>query len=81
VPKDRRTQSSDASPSTGDADGEPRPVAFLRRYTVFNVAQCDGLPDHCYGAPAPLPEREIVPEAEALARATLADIRHGGADA
>jgi len=79
IPKDRRTP-SDASSSTGEG-GEPQAVAFLRRYTVFNVAQCDGLPDHCHNAPLPLPEREIVPEAEALARATLADIRHGGGEA
>ncbi|VIO72700.1 DNA primase TraC [Bradyrhizobium ivorense] len=78
VPKDRRTQSQgNASSALGEAS-EPQAVAFLRRYTVFNIAQCDGLPDHCHGAPSPLPEREIMPEAEALARATLADIRHGG---
>ncbi|WP_315833504.1 ArdC family protein [Bradyrhizobium prioriisuperbiae] len=63
----------------GEGDAQERqPVPFLRRYTVFNVAQCEGLPATC-GVPAPsLPDREIVPEAEALARATLADIRHGG---
>lgn len=60
---------------------EEASVPFLRRYTVFNVGQCDGLPEHGHGAHAPLPEREIVPEAEALARATLADIRHGGVEA
>lgn len=56
-------------------------VPFLRRYTVFNVDQCDGLPDHCLAPPPALPEREIVPRAEALATATLADIRIGGAQA
>jgi antirestriction protein ArdC len=61
------------------ADGaEPEKVPFLRRYTVFNVAQCDGLPEHCLARSEPLPERAIVPEAEALANATLADIRIGG---
>lgn len=53
-------------------------IPFLRRYTLFNVAQCEGLPDQ-YLADAPeLPEWQIVTEAEALARASLADIRHGG---
>lgn len=81
VPKNGRTPSQDDPPPAPIPTGGPEAVAFLRRYTVFNVAQCDGLPDHCHGAPQPLPEREIVPEAEALARATLADIRHGGAEA
>ncbi|QOZ26664.1 ArdC family protein [Bradyrhizobium sp. CCBAU 51753] len=81
VPRDRRTQSQDDLPSTPDQVSGPETVAFLRRYTVFNLAQCDGLPDHCQGPPSALPEREIAPEAEALAGATLADIRHGGAEA
>jgi antirestriction protein ArdC len=81
VPKDRQAQSQGDLSSTPNEASEAQTVAFLRRYTVFNVAQCDGLPDHCCNAPSPLPEREIVPEAEALTRATLADIRHGGAEA
>jgi antirestriction protein ArdC len=48
---------------------------------VFNVAQCDNLPDHCIASAPALPEREMVPQAEALATATLADIRTGGAHA
>lgn len=47
------------------ASGETaRAIPFLKRFTVFNLAQCDGLsPDAVKGAvdPAPLPEREIVP--------------------
>ncbi len=27
---------------------EPEAVPFLKRFTVFNVAQCDGLPDHVF---------------------------------
>ncbi|MCC8977273.1 ArdC family protein [Bradyrhizobium acaciae] len=81
VPKERRTKSQ-FDPSSAPGEGvEPQAVAFLRRYTVFNIAQCDGLPDHCHDQASALPEREIVPEAEALARATLADIRHGGDEA
>ena len=57
---------------------EPEAVPFLKRFTVFNVAQCDGLPDHLFaGAPA-LPERDLVPHAEALIEATKADFRIGG---
>ena len=53
-------------------------IPFLKRYRVFNIAQCDGLPEDLYRQDAPLPEREIVPQAEALAQATGADIRIGG---
>lgn len=56
---------------------EPAAVPFLKRFTVFNIAQCDGL-ERLQGEPAPLPEREIVPHAEALIAATSADIRIGG---
>lgn len=63
------------------ATSEEASIPFLRRYTVFNVDQCDNLPDHCRVPQRDLPEREIVPEAERLATATLADIRIGGAEA
>ncbi len=57
---------------------EPDVVPFLKRFTVFNVAQCDGLPDH-FSAGTPLvPERELTPLAEALIAATSADFRIGG---
>jgi antirestriction protein ArdC len=69
------------SSSHGGRNDEGEAVPFLRRYTVFNVAQCDNLPDHCLAFAQALPEREIVPQAEALAAATLADIRTGGAHA
>lgn len=56
----------------------PRAVPFLKRYTVFNVAQCDGLPDRVTAGEAPRPVCETIPEAEALIAATGADIRIGG---
>lgn len=56
---------------------EPEAVPFLKRFTVFNVAQCDGL-DSLQGEPEPLPERKIIPHAEALIAATGADVRTGG---
>jgi antirestriction protein ArdC len=83
IPK--RDQTSGAGggepPSQEKQASEDEAVPFLRRYTVFNVAQCDNLPDHCLTLAPALPEREIVPQAEALASATLADIRIGGAHA
>lgn len=58
--------------------GEPDVVPFLKRFTVFNAAQCDGLPEHVLGAAPVTPEREIMPLAEATIAATGADFRIGG---
>jgi len=57
---------------------DARSVPFLKRYTVFNVAQCEGLRPGLAQDPAPLPARELIPHAEALIKATGADIRIGG---
>jgi antirestriction protein ArdC len=59
-------------------DEDARAVPFLKRFTVFNVAQCEGLRPGLAVDPAPLPEREIVPVAEALIAASQADFRVGG---
>lgn len=56
-------------------------IPFLRRYTVFNLDQCEHLPDHLTAEALPARECEIVPQAQALAAATLADIRIGGSEA
>ncbi len=65
----------------GQAGEEPEAVSFLKRFTVFNVAQCDGLPESAsVGAPVS-PDRDIIPEAEALIAATKADFRIGGREA
>jgi len=60
---------------------DARAVPFLKRFTVFNVAQCEGLRPGLAADPAPLPEREIIPHAEALIEACRADFRIGGAKA
>ena len=57
---------------------EPRGIPFLKRFTVFNIDQCAGLPD---GIAAPQPAVDtslILPQLEELIRATGADIRIGG---
>jgi antirestriction protein ArdC len=59
-------------------DEDARAVPFLKRFTVFNVAQCEGLRPGLACDPAPLPEREIVPVAEALIAASGVDLRIGG---
>jgi antirestriction protein ArdC len=60
---------------TGD---EPNAIAFLKRYTVFNAEQCDGLPKGLIAPSVAKSERQIVLEAEALIAATGADFRIGG---
>lgn len=63
------------------AEGEPRSIPFLKRFVVFNAAQCDGLPERLTAEPTPLPAREQHEGAEALIAATGADFRIGGARA
>ncbi|WP_441254208.1 ArdC family protein [Bradyrhizobium sp. 613_E4_N2_2] len=79
VPK--RAQDSARRGKEGQAEEGEASIPFLRRYTVFNLDQCDQLPADLSLASPELPERQLVPQAEALAKATLADIRIGGADA
>jgi len=61
-----------------DSGEEARSVAFLKRFTVFNVAQCEGLRAGLADDPTPLPEREIVPLAEEVIAASGVDFRIGG---
>lgn len=70
TPKDEAERAARA----GEAPGV---IPFLKRFTVFNLAQCEGLDGLC-AAPAPPPEREIVPHVENLVAATGADVRIGG---
>ena len=57
---------------------EAKAIPFLKRFTAFNVAQCDGLPERLMAISPALPERETIPVAEALIVATGADFRIGG---
>lgn len=59
-----------------DRNGDPRRIPFLKAYTVFNVAQCDGLPARV--APALRTENERLADVEAYVSAIGADIREGG---
>ncbi|WP_343517812.1 zincin-like metallopeptidase domain-containing protein [Sphingomonas sp.] len=60
---------------------EAKAIPFLKRFTVFNVAQCEGLRPGLAPEPVPLPEREIVPVAEAVIEASGVDFRIGGSRA
>ena len=53
-------------------------ISFLKRFTVFNTDQYDGLPEGVAKAASPPSPRMIEPEAERLT-ATAADFRIGGA--
>lgn len=53
-------------------------IPFLKRFTVFNIEQCEGLPDEV-AASAPLPVASpIEPRVEALIKATGIDFHIGG---
>lgn len=55
-----------------------RAIPFLKRFTVFNAAQCENLPaDIAIEAP-PAPQRLIEPKVEALIKATRIEFRIGG---
>jgi len=71
VPKDERK-------AAADNGRDEKSVMFLKKYCVFNVDQCDGLPVDLYNVPAVLPECEQIPIAETLIQATGADFRIGG---
>lgn len=66
------------TPVPDGTDRDRREVAFLKRFTLFNVAQCDGLSGATVSEPEPLPVREIVPVAEAVIAASGVDFRIGG---
>ena len=54
-------------------------VPFMKAYTVFNVEQIEGLPQHYYAAVEnPLPLTARIAKAEGLIASTKAEIRHGG---
>jgi antirestriction protein ArdC len=61
----------------GQEGDEPSTIAFLKRYTMFNAEQCEGLPNDLFVAREPLPECETIQQAEALIAATGADFRIG----
>lgn len=60
---------------------DPNVIPFLKRFTVFNIEQCEGLPSHIVSKPAPSADTEKFPAAETLIAATGAAIREGGGEA
>nr|WP_066585705.1 zincin-like metallopeptidase domain-containing protein [Sphingomonas pruni] len=58
--------------------GDARVVPFLKRFTVFNVAQCEGLPDRYAATPPPLPPQALIPAAEEVIAGSGVGFRIGG---
>jgi len=71
----RRRESVNGRARDGD---EARGIHFLKRFTVFNTEQCEGLPEGVAPGPSPLPENLILPQVEELIGASGADFRIGG---
>jgi antirestriction protein ArdC len=71
VPDDERQRAHDE----GEA---PRAIPFLKRFTVFNVEQCESLPADIAVSAPPVATHLILPQVEELIRATRADVRIGG---
>ena len=64
-----------------DAEGQEidREVPFLKGYTVFNVEQIEGLPEHYYAKSEPrFTNVQRIEHADAFFAATQADIRYRG---
>jgi antirestriction protein ArdC len=62
-----------------ERDGDlPGAIPFLKRFTVFNCQQCENLPEALTVAPTPVRTDLILPEVDALIRATGIDFRIGG---
>ncbi|WP_027571481.1 ArdC family protein [Bradyrhizobium sp. WSM1743] len=71
IPEDERRRTAE----TGE---EPGTIPFLKRFTVFNIEQCDGLPEDVARSVVPPPAGQIEPQAESLIAAIGADFRIGG---
>jgi antirestriction protein ArdC len=77
---DRFTPEKERERAARDGD-QPGVIPFLKRFTVFNTDQCEGLPEPISSVTPPPPPGLIEPQVEALIAATGADFRIGGARA
>ncbi|MCK1449650.1 DUF1738 domain-containing protein [Bradyrhizobium sp. 35] len=71
VPDDEKKRARE----TGE---EAATIPFLKRFTVFNAAQCEGLPEDVAIVAPPPPPDLIEPRVEALIQATGVNFRIGG---
>jgi antirestriction protein ArdC len=68
IPDDERRRAAEAGE-------EPSVIPFLKRFSVFNTDQCDGLSEKVAVSVVAPPPDQIEPQAEALIVATGADFR------
>jgi antirestriction protein ArdC len=71
VPDDEKRRARE----TGE---EAQAIPFMKRFTVFNSAQCENLPDDIAAAAPPPNPGLVEPRVEALIKATGIDFRIGG---
>lgn len=71
VPNDEKRRAAE----TGE---EALSIPFLKRFTVFNADQCDGLPSEIAATAPPRQQGLIEPAVEALIKATGIEFRIGG---
>ena len=71
TPEDEKRRAQEAGEEAGS-------IPFLKRFTVFNAAQCEGLPEDIAVEAPPPPPGMIEPRVEALIEATGIDFRIGG---
>jgi antirestriction protein ArdC len=69
---------SDEKRRAAEAGEEAQAVPFLKRFTVFNSDQCEGLPPEIATTAAPPPPGMIEPKVEALIKASGIAFRIGG---
>jgi antirestriction protein ArdC len=69
---------SDEKRRAAEAGEEAQAIPFLKRFTVFNSDQCDGLPPEIAITAPPPPPDMIEPKVEALIKATAIAFRIGG---
>jgi len=70
IPKEERAQAREEG-------REARPIFFLKGFTVFNISQCDGLPENVGSVVKPEPA-EVPERSAAIVKASRADLRIGG---
>ncbi|MDE8346859.1 MAG: zincin-like metallopeptidase domain-containing protein [Acidocella sp.] len=71
TPDDERRRAADSGETPGT-------IAFLKRFTVFNVDQCERLPQDLAIAAPPPPPNLILPRVDELIKASGMDFRIGG---
>ena len=74
---DRFTPKAEAEQARGE-DREARTVAFLKRFTVFNIDQCEGLPEDMTAAPVATDPVLAIASADAVITASGATFNIGG---